>query len=113
MCPDPHPPQRQENTAKSIRFPILPEKAFDWSRIIGLPTKKERRATFGTNLTAAAWVGGRSVSRIRTAKEYISVVESFFSASCSHQKRGAANPADGYSCSVELLRDTRVTSLDE
>ena len=109
--PRPHPPQRRKTLAKVYDSLSGPEKAPDRSRIIGLPTKKEAR-DIRNELTAAAWVGAdrcRAYGRPRNT----SASSNHSSASCGPSKRGAANPANGYSVLRELLRDTRVTSLDE
>lgn len=89
-----------------------PEKAPDRSRIIGLPTKKEARDS-RNELTAAAWAGGKSVSRIQTAKEYISIVESFFRKLRAIKNAEQRTPQTGIPSLRGLLRDTRVTNLDE
>lgn len=89
-----------------------PEKAPDRSRIIGLPTKKEAR-DIRDELTAAAWAAGKSVSRIQTAKEYISIVESFFRKLRAIKNTETRTPQTGIPTLRELLRDTRVTCLDE
>lgn len=112
MCPDPIRRKGRKTLAKVYDSLSGPEKAPDRSRIIGLPTKKEAR-DIRNELTAAAWVGGRSVSRIRTAKEYISVVESFFRKLRAIKNAEPRTPQTGIPSLRELLRDTRVTSLDE
>ena len=53
------------------------------------------------------------MSRIRTAKEYISVVESFFRKLRAIKNAEPRTPQTGIPSLRELLRDTRVTSLDE
>ena len=83
MSPDPIRRKGRKTLAKIYDSLSDPEEAADRSRIIGLPTKKEAR-DIRDELTAAAWAAGKTVSRTQTAKEYISIVESFF-------------PADGYS----------------
>ena len=60
MCPDPIRRKGRKTLAKVYDSLSGPEKAPDRSRIIGLPTKKEAR-DIRNELTAAAWVGGRSV----------------------------------------------------
>lgn len=68
MRPEPIRRKGRKTLAKVYDSLSDPEKAPDRSRIIGLPTKKEAR-DIRDELTAAAWAGGKSVSRIRTAKE--------------------------------------------
>uniref|UniRef100_UPI003AB73627 hypothetical protein n=1 Tax=Bilophila wadsworthia TaxID=35833 RepID=UPI003AB73627 len=63
--------------------------------------------------TAAAWAGGKSVSRIQTAKEYISIAESFFRKLRAIKNTETRTPQTGIPSLRELLRDTRVTNLDE
>ena len=53
------------------------------------------------------------MSRIRTAKEYISVVESFFRKLRAIKNAEPRTPQTGIPSLRELLSDTRVTSLDE
>lgn len=77
MRPEPIRRKGRKTLAKVYDSLSGPEEAADRSRIIGLPTKKEAHDS-RNELTAAAWAGGKSVSRIPTAKEYISVVEPFF-----------------------------------
>lgn len=89
-----------------------PEEAADRSRIIGLPTNKEAHDS-RNELTAAAWAGGKSVSRIQTAKEYISIAESFFRKLRAIKNTEARTPQTGIPSLRELLKDTRVTNLDE
>ena len=89
-----------------------PEETADRSRIIGLPTKKEARG-IRDELTAAAWAGGKSVSRIQTAKEYISIAESFFRKLRAIKNTETRTPQTGIPSLRELLKDTRVTNLDE
>ncbi|WP_427182894.1 hypothetical protein [Bifidobacterium breve] len=96
MSPDPIRRKGRKTLAKVYDSLSGPEEAADRSRIIGLPTKKEAR-DIRDELTAAAWAGGKSVSRIQTAKEYISIAESFFRKLRAIKKRGGTNPADGYS----------------
>ena len=84
MSPDPIRRKGRKTLAKIYDSLTDPEEAADRSRIIGLPTKKEAHG-IRDELTAAAWAGGKSVSRTQTAKEYMR----------------------------ELLKDTRVTNLDE
>ena len=107
MSPDPIRRKGRKTLAKIYDSLSDPEEAADRSRIIGLPTKKEARG-IRDELTAAAWAGGKSVSRIQTAKEYISIVESFF-----RKLREQRTPQTGIPTLRELLRDTRVTNLDE
>lgn len=64
-------------------------------------------------MTAAAWAGGKSVSRIQTAKEYISIAESFFRKLRAIKNTEARTPQTGIPSLRELLKDTRVTNLDE
>lgn len=112
MSPDPIRRKGGKTLAKIYDSLTDPEEAADRSRIIGLPTKKEARG-IRDELTAAAWVGGKSVSRIRTAKEYISIVESFFRKLRAIKNTEARTPQTGIPSPRELLRDTRVTNLDE
>ena len=112
MSPDPIRRKGRKTLAKIYDSLSDPEEASDRSRIIGLPTKKEAR-DIRDELTAAAWAGGKSVSRIRTAKEYISIVESFFRKLRAIKNAEARTPQTGIPSPRELLRDTRVTNLDE
>lgn len=64
-------------------------------------------------MTAAAWAGGKSVSRTQTAKEYIGIVESFFRKLRAIKNTEARTPQTGIPSLRELLKDTRVTNLDE
>ena len=112
MSPDPIRRKGRKTLAKIYDSLTGPEKAPDRSRIIGLPTKKEAR-DIRDELTAAAWAGGKSVSRTQTAKEYISIVESFFRKLRAIKNTEARTPQTGIPTLRELLRDTRVTNLDE
>lgn len=112
MSPDPIRRKGRKTLAKVYDSLTDPEKAPDRSRIIGLPTKKEAR-DIRDELTAAAWAGGKSVSRIRTAKEYISIVESFFRKLRAIKNAEQRTPQTGIPSLRGLLRDTRVTNLDE
>lgn len=112
MSPDPIRRKGRKTLAKIYDSLTGPEKAPDRSRIIGLPTKKEAR-DIRDELTAAAWAGGKSVSRTRTAKEYISIAESFFRKLRAIKNTETRTPQTGIPTLRELLRDTRVTNLDE
>lgn len=112
MSPDPIHRKGRKTLAKIYDSLSDPEEAADRSRIIGPPTKKEARG-IRDELTAAAWAGGKSVSRIRTAKEYISIAESFFRKLRATKNAGRRTPQTGIPSPRELLRDTRVTNLDE
>ena len=112
MSPDPIRRKGRKTLAKIYDSLSDPEEASDRSRIIGLPTKKEAR-DIRDELTAAAWAGGKSVSRTRTAKEYISIAESFFRKLRAIKNAEARTPQTGIPSPRELLRDTRVTNLDE
>ena len=112
MSPDPTHRKGRKTLAKIYDSLTNPEKAPDRSRIIGLPTKKEAR-DIRDELTAAAWAGGKSVSRIQTAKEYISIAESFFRKLRAIKNAETRTPQTGIPSPRELLRDTRVTNLDE
>ena len=112
MCPDPIRRKGRKTLAKIYDSLSDPEEAADRSRIIGLPTKKEAR-DIRDELTAAAWAGGKSVSRTQTAKEYISIVESFFRKLRAIKNTETRTPQTGIPSLRELLRDTRVTNLDE
>ena len=112
MSPDPIRRKGRKTLAKIYDSLTDLEEAVDRSRIIGLPTKKEAR-DIRDELTAAAWVGGRSVSRIRTAKEYISIAESFFRKLRAIKNAEERTPQTGIPTLRELLKDTRVTNLDE
>ena len=112
MSPDPIHRKGRKTLAKIYDSLSGPEEAADRSRIIGLPTKKEAR-DIRNELTAAAWAGGKSVSRIRTAKEYISIVESFFRKLRAIKNAEQRTPQTGIPTLRELLKDTRVTNLDE
>lgn len=112
MRPEPIRRKGRKTLAKVYDSLSDPEEAADRSRIIGLPTKKEAR-DIRDELTAAAWAGGKTVSRIRTAKEYISIVESFFRKLRAIKNAEARTPQTGIPSLRELLRDTRVTNLDE
>lgn len=112
MSPDPIRRKGRKTLAKVYDSLSDPEETADRSRIIGLPTKKEAR-DIRDELTAAAWAAGKTVSRIQTAKEYISVVESFFRKLRAIKNTETRTPQTGIPSLRELLRDTRVTSLDE
>ena len=112
MSPDPIRRKGRKTLAKIYDSLTDPEEAVDRSRIIGLPTKKEAR-DIRDELTAAAWAGGKTVSRTQTAKEYISVVESFFRKLRAIKNTETRTPQTGIPTLRELLRDTRVTNLDE
>ena len=112
MSPDPIHRKGRKTLAKVYDSLSDPEEAPDRSRIIGLPTKKEAH-DIRNELTAAAWAGGKSVSRIRTAKEYISIAESFFRKLRAIKNAEQRTPQTGIPSPRELLRDTRVTNLDE
>lgn len=112
MSPEPIRRKGRKTLAKVYDSLSGPEEAVDRSRIIGLPTKKEAR-DIRDELTAAAWAGGKSVSRIRTAKEYISIVESFFRKLRAIKNAEQRTPQTGIPTLRELLKDTRVTNLDE
>ena len=112
MSPDPIRRKGRKTLAKIYDSLSDPEEAADRSRIIGLPTKKEAR-DIRDELTAAAWAGGKSVSRIQTAKEYISIVESFFRKLRAIKNAEQRTPQTGIPTLRELLKDTRVTNLDE
>ena len=109
MSPDPIRRKGRKTLAKIYDSLSDPEEAADRSRIIGLPTKKEAR----DELTAAAWAAGKTVSRTQTAKEYISIVESFFRKLRAIKNAEQRTPQTGIPTLRELLRDTRVTNLDE
>lgn len=112
MSPDPIRRKGRKTLAKVYDSLSDPEEAPDRSRIIGPPTKKEARG-IRNELTAAAWAGGKSVSRIRTAKEYISIAESFFRKLRAIKNTETRTPQTGIPSLRELLKDTRVTNLDE
>ncbi|MGJ4763722.1 hypothetical protein [Bifidobacterium longum] len=112
MSPEPIRRKGRKTLAKIYDSLSDPEETADRSRIIGLPTKKEAR-DIRDELTAAAWAGGKSVSRIRTAKEYISIVESFFRKLRAIKNTETRTPQTDIPSLRELLRDTRVTNLDE
>lgn len=112
MRPEPIHRKGRKTLAKIYDSLTDPEEAADRSRIIGPPTKKEARG-IRDELTAAAWAGGKSVSRIRTAKEYISIVESFFRKLRAIKNAETRTPQTGIPTLRELLKDTRVTNLDE
>lgn len=90
MRPEPIRRKGRKTLAKVYDSLSGPEEAADRSRIIGLPTKKEAR-DIRDELTAAAWAGGKSVSRIRTAKEYIAS-SNHSSASCGPSKTRRHEP---------------------
>lgn len=112
MRPEPIRRKGRKTLAKIYDSLTDPEEAADRSRIIGLPTKKEAHDS-RNELTAAAWAGGKSVSRTQTAKEYISIVESFFRKLRAIKNAEQRTPQAGIPSLRELLRDTRVTNLDE
>lgn len=112
MRPEPIRRKGRKTLAKIYDSLTDPEEAADRSRIIGPPTKKEAR-DIRDELTAAAWAGGKSVSRIQTAKEYISIVESFFRKLRAIKNTEQRTPQTGIPSLRELLKDTRVTNLDE
>ena len=53
------------------------------------------------------------MSRTQTAKEYISIAESFFRKLRAIKNTETRTPQTGIPSPRELLRDTRVTNLDE
>ena len=112
MSPEPIRRKGRKTLAKVYDSLSDPEETADRSRIIGLPTKKEARG-IRDELTAAAWAGGKSVSRTQTAKEYISIVESFFRKLRAIKNTETRTPQMGIASLRELLKDTRVTNLDE
>ncbi|MFQ7492912.1 MAG: hypothetical protein ACLRL4_04200 [Bifidobacterium bifidum] len=112
MSPDPIRRKGRKTLAKVYDSLTDPEEAADRSRIIGLPTKKEAH-DIRNELTAAAWAGGKTVSRTQTAKEYISIVESFFRKLRAIKNTEPRTPQTGIPTLRELPRDTRVTNLDE
>lgn len=112
MRPEPIHRKGRKTLAKVYDSLTDPEKAPDRSRIIGLPTKKEARDS-RNELTAASWAGGKTVSRTQTAKEYISIVESFFRKLRAIKNAEQRTPQAGIPSLRGLLRDTRVTNLDE
>lgn len=112
MRPEPIRRKGRKTLAKVYDSLSDPEEDADRSRIIGLPTKKEAH-DIRNELTAASWAGGKSVLRIQTAKEYISIVESFFRKLRAIKNAEQRTPQTGIPSLRELLRDTRVTNLDE
>ena len=112
MSPEPIRRKGRKTLAKIYDSLTDPEEATDRSRIIGLPTKKEAR-DIRDELTAAAWAAGKTVSRTQTAKEYISIVESFFRKLRAIKNTETRTPQTGIPTLRELLKDTRVTNLDE
>ena len=112
MSPDPIRRKGRKTLAKIYDSLTDPEEAADRSRIIGLPTKKEAHDS-RDELTAAAWAGGKSVSRTQTAKEYISIAEPFFRKLRAIKNTETRTPQTGIPTLRELLKDTRVTNLDE
>lgn len=112
MRPEPIRRKGRKTLAKVYDSLSDPEEAPDRSRIIGLPTKKEAR-DIRDELTAAAWAGGKSVSRIRTAKEYISIVESFFRKLRAIKEAEPQTYREGIASLRKLIREPRVTNLDE
>lgn len=112
MRPEPIRRKGRKTLAKVYDSLSGPEEAADRSRIIGPPTKKEAR-DIRDELTAAAWAGGKSVSRTQTAKEYISIAESFFRKLRAIKNAETRTPQTGITTLRELLKDTRVTNLDE
>lgn len=111
MSPDPIRRKGRKTLAKIYDSLTDPEEAVDRSHIIGLPTKKEAH-DIRDELTAA-WAGGKTVSRTQTAKEYISIVESFFRKLRAIKNTETRTPQTGIPTLRELLKDTRVTNLDE
>ena len=112
MHPEPIRRKGRKTLAKIYDSLTDPEEAADRSRIIGLPTKKEAR-DIRDELTAAAWAGGKTVSRIRTAKEYISIVESFFRKLRAIKEAEPQTYREGIASLRKLIREPRVTCLDE
>lgn len=112
MRPEPIRRKGRKTLAKIYDSLTDPEETADRSRIIGLPTKKEAR-DIRDELTAAAWAAGKTVSRTQTAKEYISIVESFFRKLRAIKEAEPQTYREGIASLWELLRDTRVTNLDE
>ena len=112
MSPDPIRRKGRKTLAKIYDSLSDPEEAADRSRIIGLPTKKEAR-DIRDELTAAAWAGGKTVSRTQTAKEYISIVESFFRKLRAIKNTEPQTYREGIASLRKLIREPRVTNLDE
>lgn len=112
MSPDPIRRKGRKTLAKIYDSLTDPEEAPDRSRIIGLPTKKEAR-DIRDELTAAAWAGGKTVSRTQTAKEYISIVESFFRKLRAIKEAEPQTYREGIASLRKLIREPRVTCLDE
>ena len=112
MRPEPIRRKGRKTLAKIYDSLTDPEETADRSRIIGLPTKNAAR-DIRDELTAAAWAAGKTVSRTQTAKEYISLVESFFRKLRAIKNTETRTPQTGIPSLRELLRDTRVTNLDE
>ena len=112
MRPEPIRRKGKKTLAKIYDSLTDPEKAPDRSRIIGPPTKKEAH-DIRNELTAAAWAAGKTVSRIRTAKEYISIVESFFRKLRAIKEAEPQTYREGIASLRKLIREPRVTCLDE
>lgn len=112
MSPDPIRRKGRKTLAKVYDSLTDPEEAADRSRIIGLPTKKEAR-DIRDELTAAAWAAGKTVSRTQTAKEYISIVESFFRKLRAIKEAEPQTYREGIASLRKLIREPRVTCLDE
>ena len=104
MSPEPIRRKGRKTLAKIYDSLTDPEEATDRSRIIGLPTKKEAR-DIRDELTAAAWAAGKTVSRTQTAKEYISIVESFFRKLRAIKNTETRTPQTGIPTLRELLKD--------
>ena len=94
--PRPHPPQRQENTRQGIRFPIRPGKGP--GQVANHRAAHQEGGARHSERIDGGGVGGRQIGVAHTDGQGIHQRRRIIlPQAAGHQKRGAANPADGYS----------------
>lgn len=94
--PRPHPPQRQENTRQGIRFPIRPGKGP--GQVAHHRAAHQEGGARHSERIDGGGVGGRQIGVAHTDGQGIHQRRRIIlPQAAGHQKRGAANPADGYS----------------
>lgn len=96
MRPGPHPPQRQENTRQDIRFPNRPGKGP--GQVAHHRTAHQEGGARHPGRIDGGGVGRRQIGVTHTDGQGIHQHRRIIlPQAAGHQKRGAANPADGYS----------------
>ncbi len=94
--PRTHPPQRRENTRQGIRFPIRPGKGP--GQVAHHRTAHQEGGARHSERIDGGGVGGRQIGVAHTDGQGIHKRRRIIlPQAAGHQKRGAANPADGYS----------------